>query len=118
MDYVHRLETIPEHDYQGMKVRVLAGKQSMVFFGKLPAGSHAPRHKHPNEQITWLRSGRIESQIDDGETQTIEPGGILLIPADTYHAAWYPEDCEIVEFFSPPRLDMFPAAAHHPYALG
>ena len=118
MDNFHRLEDIPEHDVNGMKMKVLSGKQNMVFWGELPAGSHAPRHQHPNEQITWLRSGRIEIRIGDDEVQTVEPGGILLIPAGVDHEAWYPVDCEIVEFFSPPRLDMFPAAADHPYALG
>ena len=116
MDHFHHLDKIPEHDLEGMKVKVLAGKQSMVFWGRLAAGMHVPRHQHPNEQITWLRSGRIESRIGDGEIETIEPGGIMLVPAGVDHEAWYPEECEIVEFFSPPRLDMFPAAAHHPYA--
>ena len=31
------------------------------------------------------------------------------------HSHWYDEECTITEFFSPPRLDMFPAAT--PYGL-
>ena len=43
----------------------------------------------------------------------------MLIPAGVEHETWYLEDCEIVEFFSPPRTDMFPAAsADNPYAQG
>jgi hypothetical protein len=34
------------------------------------------------------------------------------------HEVWYREKCQIVEFFNPPRFDLFPAATHHPYAQG
>ncbi len=91
----------------------------MVFWGRLDGGTSAPRHSHPNEQITWLIKGRLKTAIGDEPETIVEAGQIMLIPAGVEHETWYLEDCEIVEFFSPPRTDMFPAAsADNPYAQG
>ena len=56
-------------------------------------------------------------RIGDGETTEVGPGEALVIPGGVEHQSWYDEECTITEFFSPPRLDMFPAAARHPYAI-
>lgn len=113
----HNLEEIPFHSLPVGRVRVLAGKQLMVFWGDVDAGTAAPRHAHDNEQITWLVSGRMDFQVGDEPVRSCGPGTIVVVPANTMHEAWYREKCEIVEFFNPPRLDLFPAAAKHPYAV-
>jgi quercetin dioxygenase-like cupin family protein len=89
----------------------------MVFWLEVDAGSHIARHSHPNEQITWLLEGRFDIQIGDDPARSCGPGSVLLIPGNTPHEAWYREKCRIVEFFSPPRFDLFPAAAGNPYGL-
>ena len=113
----HRIEDIPSHKVPVGELKVLSGKQGMVFFGTLAAGTEVPRHSHPNEQITIVHSGRMRYRIGDGEVTEVGPGEALVIPADVEHESWYDEECTITEFFSPPRLDMFPAAARHPYGI-
>jgi quercetin dioxygenase-like cupin family protein len=119
MGYIHNLADIPEHKRPVGKLKVLSGAQNMVFWGKLDAGTMAPRHSHPNEQITWLVKGTLRTAIGDEPEVTVEAGQIMVIPAGVEHETSYVTDCEIVEFFSPPRADMFPTASpDNPYAKG
>ena len=117
MNYFHRLEDIPVHAHPIAQIKVLSGAQSMVFWSEVKAGEEAPMHSHPQEQIVWVMSGRIDYKVGDAPIQSCGPGAVILIPGDTPHHAWYREDCRVVEFFSPPRLDLFPAAANSVYAL-
>jgi quercetin dioxygenase-like cupin family protein len=117
MSVFHKLEEIPVHKFPVGDLRVIAGKQAMVFWAKIPAGGHTDAHQHPNEQITWVVSGRVDYKLETGEEKSCGPGTVLVIPGGIVHESWYREDCEIVEFFSPPRLDLFPAAASNPYGV-
>lgn len=117
MGYIHTLADIPAHQRPVGKLRVLSGASNMVFWGALDAGTMAKRHSHPNEQITWLIAGRLATAIGDEPETIVEAGQIMVIPAGVEHETKYLTDCEIVEFFSPPRTDMFPtASAENPYA--
>ena len=117
MSNFHQLADIPVHEREVGKLRVLAGQQSMVLWANIDAGSHVPNHSHPNEQITWLVKGKLDYVLGTGEEQTCEGGTVLVIPGGVDHEVWYREDCEIVEFFSPPRTDLFPALATSPYGV-
>ena len=114
---IHQLDDIPVHKMPGGEVKVLAGDQVQALWANFEAGTHIPSHSHPNEQITWLRKGRFDYKFGTGETATCEAGSLVLIPGGIEHEVWYVEDCEIVEFFSPPRTDMWPAVATNPYGI-
>jgi quercetin dioxygenase-like cupin family protein len=117
MSHFHQLETVPVHQRGGSAIKVVSGKDLMAFFVDVKAGTHVAAHRHPNEQITWLIAGRAEYRIGDGAPVSCGPGTIVHIPADVEHEVWYREDCRYCEMFSPPRLDLFPAAARHPYGI-
>lgn len=114
---IHNLDDLPVHEMPFGEMKVLGGDQVMGFWAKLRAGSHIPAHSHPNEQITWLMKGRFDYKFGTGEEATCHAGSLVLIPGGIEHEVWYREDCEIVEFFSPPRTDMFPGLVNHPYGL-
>ena len=117
MSSFHQLADIPVHNEELGKLQILSGAQSMVLWAKIDAGGHVPNHAHPNEQITWLVSGKLDYKLSTGEEQTCEAGTVLIIPGGVEHEVWYRDDCEIVEFFSPPRTDMFPVSADNPYGI-
>ena len=117
MSNFHQLADIPVHNLEIGDVQILRGDNTMVLWGKLDAGSHVPNHSHPNEQITWLVKGKLDYVLGSGEEKTCEAGTVLVIPGGVEHEVWYREDCEIVEFFSPPRTDLFPALATSPYGV-
>jgi quercetin dioxygenase-like cupin family protein len=85
--------------------RILTGDKGMVVFWKMKAGARAERHQHPHEQIFWMISGRMEFDLN-GEKRTCVAGDVGVIPGNTPHAAFFPEDTEVIDVFAPPREDM------------
>jgi len=114
---IYNLDDIPVHESRVGQIKVLGGEQVMGFWVKTFADAHVPAHSHPNEQITWLVKGRFDYEFSTGEKATCTDGNIVLIPGGVEHEVWYREECEIVEFFSPPRLDMSPGLANNPFGL-
>ena len=117
MSSFHQLADIPVHEMEFGTLKLLRNDNTQVLWGKMKAGGHVPNHSHPNEQITWLMKGRFDYKFGTGEEATCHAGSLVLIPGGIEHEVWYREDCEIVEFFSPPRTDMFPELANNPYGV-
>jgi quercetin dioxygenase-like cupin family protein len=46
----------------------------------------------------------MEFRLGD-EWRTCRAGDVGLIPGGVEHEAWFPEDTEVVDIFSPPRED-------------
>lgn len=84
--------------------RVLAGEKGMIVWWKVKAGAHAAAHTHPHEQIFWMLKGRMEFRLGD-ERRVVGPGELAVIPGGVEHEAWFPEDCEVIDVFTPPRED-------------
>lgn len=84
--------------------RVLSGSQGMIVWWSAKAGSHAGTHQHPNEQLVWMLTGRMELRIG-AERREMFAGDVAVIPGGTEHEAWFRDDTEVVDVFSPPRED-------------
>jgi hypothetical protein len=63
-----------------------------------------------------ITAGRMDFRLQN-ETRTCLPRDMILIPGGVEHEVWYREDCDVIEFFSPPRLDLYPGAANNPFGL-
>jgi quercetin dioxygenase-like cupin family protein len=86
--------------------KILVGEQGMVVFWKMKAGARAAVHQHPHEQIFWMISGKMDFDLN-GEKRTCVAGDVGVIPGNTPHGAYFPEDTEVIDVFAPPREDMF-----------
>jgi quercetin dioxygenase-like cupin family protein len=84
--------------------RVLAGEKGMIVWWTIKAGAHAAAHRHPHEQIFWMLKGRMDFRLGS-ERRSVGPGDVAVIPGGVEHEAWWPEDCEVIDVFSPPRED-------------
>lgn len=75
---------------------------------RLAAGSEVPLHRHPQEQISYVVSGRLRFQVGE---QLIEAaaGAAVAIPGDTAHAVWTLEESLVIDTFTPPREDYLAA---------
>ncbi|MFQ5899248.1 MAG: cupin domain-containing protein [Candidatus Methylomirabilia bacterium] len=106
-----RLDEVPDEQVTPMISRkIVSGEKEMVVFWKMKAGAHASAHKHPNEQIFYMISGRMEFRLG-GERRSCGPGDMAVIPAGVEHEAWFPEDTEVVDIFAPPREDFYTGEA-------
>jgi quercetin dioxygenase-like cupin family protein len=84
--------------------RIVAGEKGMIVSWRMSAGAHAAAHKHPHEQIVWMLKGRMDFRIGD-ERRSMAAGDVAVIPGGVEHEAWFPEDAEVIDVFSPPRED-------------
>jgi quercetin dioxygenase-like cupin family protein len=84
--------------------RIVTGEKEMVVFWSAKAGAHAAAHRHPHEQIFWMLSGKMKFRLGD-ETRVCGPGEVCVIPGGVEHEAWWLEDTEVIDIFSPPRED-------------
>jgi quercetin dioxygenase-like cupin family protein len=73
----------------------------------LKKGCIVPRHRHENEQFTYILSGVLRFWLGEDEAETIDvrAGEVLFLPSNVYHKAEALEDTLDMDVFSPPRQD-------------
>ena len=64
----------------------IAGREAIQARVDFPAGTAAPRHRHPGEEIVFILRGTLEYRLDGQAPVTLNPGNVLFIPAGTVHA--------------------------------
>ena len=90
--------------------RIASGDRQMIVWWSMKAGAHATAHQHANEQIAWMLKGKMEFRLGS-ERRTCGPGDVVVIPAGVEHEAYFPEDTEVIDVFSPPREDFLAGGA-------
>jgi quercetin dioxygenase-like cupin family protein len=111
----HSLRDLPQETVTDkISRRVLIGEKEMIVWWSMKAGAHAAAHRHPHEQMFWMILGRMDFRLG-GERRTCGPGDLAVVPGGVEHEAWFPEDTEVIDVFSPPREDFFPGASAPAY---
>jgi len=105
----YRWDDMPVEDLSpGLGRRLITGDRVMLAHVYLATGAVVPKHRHDNEQITYILEGALEFTLgDEGdeEVHTVHAGEALVIPGDLPHSAVALEDTLDVDVFSPPRQD-------------
>ncbi len=90
-------------DIKGIEMHVLAhGKNSMVVEFHLLKAQTVPTHSHPNEQVGYVVSGKLELKIED-EVRTLESGDSYNIPEGVEHSSVALEESIVLDYFTPLR---------------
>ena len=91
----------------GLSRTLITGDRMMLAHVYLKKGFVVPRHKHDNEQITYVLEGALKFWIgeDEGQEVVVSTGEVLHIPSNVFHKAEALEDTLDVDVFSPPRED-------------
>jgi quercetin dioxygenase-like cupin family protein len=111
----HSLKNLPEEKVTDkITRRVLTGDKEMIVWWSMQAGAHAAAHTHPHEQMFWVISGRMDFRLGN-ERRMCNPGDLGVIPGGVEHEAWFPEDTDVIDVFTPPREDFMPGAAAPAY---
>lgn len=94
-----------KREFKGVEIDVLAtGAKSMVTKMNYKPGDKVPPHAHPNEQSGYVISG--EYIIQYGQIKDIlKPGDSYCIPENIEHSWEVIAGGEVIDVFSPPRLD-------------
>jgi quercetin dioxygenase-like cupin family protein len=68
------------------------------------SGSVSKRHKHPENMIGYLVSGKFKETVGN-ETKTLVSGDSWYVPTNIEHESYTLEDSVLICVFSPPRKD-------------
>jgi quercetin dioxygenase-like cupin family protein len=75
------------------EARAMAGAGAVMDVTLKPGGGH-PFHRHPDqEEVIWIREGRIEQWLEDVK-QELGSGEAVYIPRDVVHASFTIGDAE------------------------
>lgn len=84
-------------DYSTANGSVVEGERMMVALMRMPAGTGAERHSHPNEQWIYVLEGTFEAIIDDHPVSA-PAGTVLYIPANVIHQGKATSDGDVLFF--------------------
>jgi quercetin dioxygenase-like cupin family protein len=87
----------------GIKRQTAAhGRTMYQMSAQLDAGSKMPEHRHPQEQIVHILSGRMKL-IVDGTPHELKTGDSFYLASNVPHSVETIEETRVVDTFSPPR---------------
>lgn len=93
---------------EGIKRKWFHGEKGQMTIFDLEKGAHIPWHKHPNEQITYIMSGKVKIKtiIDGKEEFVIVSGGeVIVFPENVPHEFWALEKTVDLDVHVPVRQD-------------
>src|SRR5262245_10883317 len=84
-------------DYSSVEGGVVEGDRMIVALMRMPAGTGAETHSHPNEQWIYILEGTFEGAIE-GKPFTAKPGSVVYVPANALHSGKATRDGDVVFF--------------------
>jgi quercetin dioxygenase-like cupin family protein len=104
----YRWSDIPlENVTPSLDRKLITAERMMLAQVFLKRGCVVPRHKHENEQLTYILEGALRFWIGEDESEVVDvhAGEVLHIPSNVWHKAEALDDTLDVDIFSPPRQD-------------
>ena len=84
-------------DYSTANGSVVEGERMMVALMRMPAGTGAEPHSHPNEQWIYVLQGTLRGNVGEQKIEA-KPGSVIYIPADAVHGLKATSDGDVVFF--------------------
>ena len=73
------------------------GGRMIVGLMRMPAGTGAEPHSHPNEQWIYILQGTFRATVEGKEVEA-KPGSLLYIPSNAMHSGKATADGDVVFF--------------------
>ena len=84
-------------DYSTAKGSCVEGERMIVGLMRMPAGTGAEPHSHPNEQWAYILEGVFHAHVD-GKDVEAKPGSVIYVPANAVHSGKAGADRDVVFF--------------------
>lgn len=84
-------------DYSTAHGPCIEGDRMIVGLMRMPAGTGAERHSHPNEQWIYVLQGTFRGNVG-GQPVEAKPGMVLYIPANTLHSGGATAEGDVLFF--------------------
>ena len=92
-----------EGSNSGVTLKQIPGALGRMNLVRYAAGTLFPSHRHVNEQILMVQSGRYRITVE-GEDHFLDPGDVIIIPSYATHEVEALNNSSHIEFFSPADL--------------
>ena len=76
---------------------VVEGERMIVALMRMPAGTGAEPHSHPNEQWIYVLEGTLRGRVGEQKIEA-KAGSVIYIPADAVHGLKATRDHDVVFF--------------------
>lgn len=84
-------------DYSTAAGTCVEGERMMVALMRMPAGTGAEAHSHPNEQWIYILEGTFAANVG-GKDVSAKAGSVLYIPSNVVHSGKATADGDVVFF--------------------
>jgi quercetin dioxygenase-like cupin family protein len=84
-------------DYSTANGACVEGDRMIVGLMRMPAGTGAQPHSHPNEQWIYILEGTFRAKIGDQEVEA-RPGSVVYVPSNVVHSGGATPDADVVFF--------------------
>jgi len=84
-------------DYSTANGACVEGDRMIVGLMRMPAGTGAEAHSHPNEQWIYILEGTFEAKVG-GKDVAAKAGSVLYIPSNVIHSGKATPDADVVFF--------------------
>ena len=92
---VNRIKGGP--DYSSVEGGCVEGERMIVALMRMPAGTGAEPHSHPNEQWIYVLEGTFEAKVGDKEVKA-GPGSLVYVPSNVVHSGKATAERDVVFF--------------------
>jgi quercetin dioxygenase-like cupin family protein len=75
----------------------IEGDRMIVALMRMPAGTGAMEHSHPNEQWIYILEGTFVGKVA-GKEFTAKPGSVIYVPANALHSGKASADGDVLFF--------------------
>ena len=84
-------------DYSTANGACVEGDRMIVGLMRMPAGTGAEAHSHPNEQWIYILEGTFRAKVGDKEIEA-RPGSVVYIPSNVIHSGTATAEADVVFF--------------------
>jgi quercetin dioxygenase-like cupin family protein len=110
----YRWADIPEEKArESLYRKVVSGEKAMFIRARFGKGCILPKHKHENEQLSYVLKGTLKFLLQDREV-LVREGEVLVIPSNVEHGAKALEDSVSIDVLSPIMKDLLAGTKQKP----
>jgi quercetin dioxygenase-like cupin family protein len=84
-------------DYSSVEGGVVEGDRMIVALMRMPAGTGAQAHSHPNEQWIYILEGTVRGKVGDKSVEA-KAGSVVYVPSNVVHSMQATTDRDVLFF--------------------